>query len=1254
MFTSLKENRTTKKNTWINQETSKKQQLSLCTMNISDSGNEDPIILPCIVNTSINSVLMIDSGASSSFIDLEFCLQEEIPLNKKNKVQYLNLADGSVSKEGAIEFEVTVEITIDQHKEHLILQVIKAGKHPIILGKPWLRQHNPYINWTTNNVFFTDLYCKQHCLPKTDKETSIVETITTLEPPTLELNNMETSLEEAITREGLQDDDLHLYYMDRIRELSRQDEIIFDDDDDIPEEQELRRIIPEEFHDYLTLFSKKKAEKLPPHRPWDHAINLTVSKDKLKHGPVYSLPPKHLKFIKEWIDEMESKDYIERSTASFSSPLFVVDKPEGGLRPVVDYRAINEVTVKDVGSLPLINDSLRHVHTGKIFTKLDLRSAFNLIRIRAGDEDITTFASRYGNYQFKVMPFGLCNAPATCQAFVSNVLRQYLDDFCVCYVDDILVYSKNRQEQIKHVRKILQKLREAGLYLKGEKCEFFKEEVVFLGYVITPDGMEMDKKKVDAVAQWERPTTIKELQRFLGFANFYRRFIKNYAKEASKLYEFLKKDSKSVEGTTLKWTDEHQQVFDKFRKIFCSAPVLKHFDPELVTVIECDASDTVAAGVLSQKHPDVTESSKKKHFLHPVAYFSKKLNSAQCNYPIGDKELLAIVMSFQHWKTELRSCVHPIEVLTDHSNLQTFTKRRFLNRRQVKWGMELADFNFKIIYRPGPKNAKADALTRRSGDLPREGDGRGKIFDSIFQPHNFAKKEEELPRFLAATHTTDASTSLADRIKESLHEDELGKSILKALTEKERRHPKVELANCNHIDGFLLINSRTYVPDNEKLQCDIIRQCHDSLLAGHPGNSATYELVSRKYWWPKMRQTIQRYIKNCETCARIKPVRHGPYGLLKSLEVPEKRWQFVSMDFIGPLPKSESYNMIFVVVDRFSKMAHFSPCTTEIKARGVAKLYLHNIFKLHGVPDKTVSDRGSTFDAEFMRHLCKLLDIDQRFSTAWHPQTDGQTERINAILEQYLRAYCNYQQDNWYDLLPIAEFVYNNTISAGIGGMTPFFANYGYHPRFLPLEDTQTTSLNLEVRDISTKLKEIEKFLKSEMTYAQAINQEQANKKRTTAPNLQIGDDVWLLSRNVKTTRPSKKLDFKKLGPFKVIEKLGSAVYKLDLPHSMKDIHPVFHISLLEPAASNPLEGQQQPPPPPIIIDENPEWEVQEIVDSKLRKFGRSKKKKLFYLVHWKGYAQPTWEPSENLQNSQEALEDFHSRYPSKPGTLDL
>jgi hypothetical protein len=617
-----------------------------------DLGNDSAIGLTCTIDGRIEAVVMIDSGASTQFIDYDFCIEKDIKLHKKEVPGIVTMIDGRPNVSGTVDFEAIVDLSIDNHKETISFSVIKLTKYPLILGKSWLKRHNPAIDWPTNNVHFNSKYCILNCLPNTAMDDAVEGEVSTSIDAEFDCSagsyceNTDQDILEHDSSELVDELTSYLFSVDRMVELSKQDEMFEDDDDTTLEIEELRKIIPEEFHDYLHVFSKGEADKLPPHRSWDHSITLSVPKEKLKHGPVYSLTPKELQFVKQWITEMVEKRFIEPSKAPFSSPLFVVAKPGGDMRPVVDYRALNDVTLKDVGSLPLINDSLRHIYTGKIFSKLDLRSAFNLIRVREGDEDLTTFSSRYGNFKFNVMPFGLCNAPATCQAFLSNILRPYLDEFCVCYVDDILVYSKTREEHVKHVKKIIEALEEAQLYLKGEKCEFFKQEVTFLGYVITPNGMQMDKSKVEAVEKWEYPTSIKELQRFLGFANFYRRFIKNYAKESAKLYEFLKKESKHVDGTKLIWTPEHRLCFDKFKKCFTTAPVLKHFDPDLPTIIECDSSDTVTAGILSQLHPDPEY--KLKNVLHPVAYYSKKLNGAQINYSIGDKELLAIVNSFKH------------------------------------------------------------------------------------------------------------------------------------------------------------------------------------------------------------------------------------------------------------------------------------------------------------------------------------------------------------------------------------------------------------------------------------------------------------------------------------------------------------------------------------------------------------------------------------------------------------------------------
>src|SRR5690606_24984041 len=567
----------------------------------------------------------------------------------------------------------------------------------------------------------------------------------------------------------------------------------------------------------------------------------------------------------------------------------------------------------------------------------------------------------------------------TFQTFINDTLREFIDVSCVVYLDDILIYSKDPKEHKKHVRAIMKRLLEAGLYARPEKCKFSVERATFLGFIVSKDGIEMDPAKVQAVREWESPTCVKDVQCFLGFANFYRRFIKDYSRICRPLFDLLKKDSE------FSWTPEHQQVFDNLKEAFCSAPILRHFDPELTTVLETDASDTVASGILSQQFP----TSDGKSVLHPIAYFSKKLNPAQCNYPIGDKELLAIVLCFEEWHLYLHATEKPVLVFTDHANLQTFMTRAILNRRQARWGIILSEYNFQILYRPGARNAKADALTRRSGHLPKEGDGRLRTFDSVLSPENFKLSESVDPFQFQLNEISEPLISL---IKTALKRDDLAKSVIKALHNGDRRHPKVDLSECSYENDLLQVYGLCYVPADEDLQCKILRSCHEHPAAGHPGRAATYEIVTRDYWWPSMRQTIARFIRNCDTCSRIKPVRHAPYGYLKPLSVPQRRWDSVSMDFIVGLPESNSakYTSILVVVDRLSKMAHFIPDPTKVKAKDVARLFLNNVFRLHGFPSYIVSDRGSNIVGKFSKALCKLVGIQQQSSTAFHPQTDGQ------------------------------------------------------------------------------------------------------------------------------------------------------------------------------------------------------------------------------------------------------------------------
>ena len=363
--------------------------------------------------------------------------------------------------------------------------------------------------------------------------------------------------------------------------------------------------------------------------------------------------------------------------------------------------------------------------------------------------------------------------------------------------------------------------------------------------------------------------------------------------------------------------------------------------------------------------------------------------------------------------------------------------------------------------------------------------------------------------------------SLVKEIKDALDSDLFGQNVIMALKSASPRHPRIDLGSCRiSKEGLLLVSNLIYVP--EILRTKIISSSHDPPAAGHSGRKKTFELISRDFWWPKVRSTIEQYIRNCDTCARIKPVRHAPFGYLKPLEITQKRWQSISLDFVTGLPISSGYNMLLVVVDRLTKIAHFIPTITGCSAHKLAILLRDHIFRLHGLPETIISDRDPVFTLTLAQEMASCLSIKSCFSSAFHPQTDGQTERINAILEQYLRGYCNYQQDNWVDYLSMAEFSYNNSIFSSTQ-VSPFFANSGFNPRYQIISRQHFQPKSVEIKQFQQHLQRLESFIKTEIRYSQDIAADYVNSNRLPPPVYRIGDKVWLLRRNISTTRPSVK-----------------------------------------------------------------------------------------------------------------------------------
>ena len=998
--------------------------------------------------------------------------------------------------------------------------------------------------------------------------------------------------------------------------------------------------VPPEYHEFADVFSKTKADILPEHRPYDLKITLEEGATP-PLGPIYSLSKIELDTLRDYIEENLRSGFIRPSNSPCGAPVLFVKKKDGSLRLCVDYRGLNKITRKDRYPLPLVSDLLDAPRKARIYTKIDLRHAYNLVRIAPGDEWKTAFRTRYGSFEWLVMPFGLSNAPAAFQRFVNEVFADLLDVCVVVYLDDILIYSDNPDEHRAHVREVLRRLRKHHLYARADKCEFHAESVEYLGYILSREGLTMAESKIKAILDWPEPRKVRDIQSFLGFANFYRRFIHNYSEIVLPLTRLTRK------GVPWDFDQKCRDSFNALKSAFTSAPVLHHWVPDHQITVETDASDYAIAGILS-----ITSDSGE---LHPVAFHSRTLSGAELNYDTHDKELLAIFEAFKTWRHYLEGSATPIDVVTDHKNLEYFSTSKILTRRQARWSEYLSQFNLVIRFRPGKLGAKPDALTRRWDVYPKEGDSDY----SVVNPHNFRPvfTQEQLASSLRATilHYPVLRASFL------LDEDQLRSDIRSALNSASptpELAKGLELAAQGHPrwskddEGWLRLNGRIYVPDVDDLRLRVLRSRHDHPTAGHWGQNKTQALILRDYAWPGLRLLVRDYCKSCTACGRAKVPRHLPYGTLKQLPIPERPWNSISMDLIEQLPNSDGYSAILVVVDRLSKQAIFIPTHDTLTAPELADLFVTHVFSKHGVPSHVTSDRGSEFVSHFFRSLGKALDMRLHFTSGYHPEGDGQTERVNQTLEQYLRIYCNYQQDNWSRLLPLAEFAYNNAPNVTTG-VSPFFANKGYNPAISVYPERDLTSAR--AREYAVDLDELHAALRTTIAEAQVRYQRQADKHRLPAPDFKVGDQVYVRAEHIRSTRPSKKLSEKFLGLYTIIAQVSSHSFTLRLPDSMRAVHPVFHVSQLEPATPNSIPGRTQPPPPPVEVDGEPEYEISEILDSKIDRRRRSCQ--LLYLVRWAGYEgtdeETSWILATELGHAQELVSDFHRTYPDKPGPLE-
>ncbi|UYV68013.1 hypothetical protein LAZ67_5002793, partial [Cordylochernes scorpioides] len=896
----------------------------------------------------------------------------------------------------------------------------------------------------------------------------------------------------------------------REREVEKNEEPRFQINENLsPKEQkELKQVLER----YGDLFSSRLGRtNLAKHR-----IDTEDAKP-IKHKP-YRVSAKERDIIKEQIDEMLTEGIIRPSSSPWSFPVILVKKRDGKYRFCVDYRKLNNVTVKDVYPIPRIDEVMDTLQGSTHFSAIDLRSGYWQVEVEERDKEKTAFTTAHGLYEFNVMPFGLCNAPATFERNMENMLGNLRWQICLCYLDDVIIYSPDFPTHLKRLEAVFRCFRESNLRLNDKKCRFAFEELEILGYITSKHGIKPAEHNIKAVRNFPRPKKVKEVQSFLGMCSYYRKFIKDFSKIADPLTNLIKK---SVSFT---WTERQEEAFQTLKTALLSPPILGHFNPNAPTYVHTDASNIGIGATLVQ---DIGGEEK------VISYLSRTLSKAEQNYSTTEKECLAVVWSMSKLRPYLYG--RHFKIVTDHHALCWLKNLKDPTGRLARWALKIQEYDFDIIHKSGKKHLDADGLSR--GPLPE------------------TDWDEDFER-LFLNQITDEEDKFIESVKKNLNGSR--RSIAQNFKEEDgclfKKNPNPEGR------AWLLV-----VPENKKRE--IMKEYHNHMSNGHLGVARTMYRIKSKYFWPSMLKDVSEFVKTCHLCQSRKGSNQLPSGLLQPIPPANFPFERIGIDFVGPLPSTKNRKKwIIVLSDYYTRYAE-TRAVSEATVKEVSKFLVEDIFLRHGAPQYLISDRGSQFTSNLMKEVMKTCKIKHCFTTSYHPQTNGLTERLNRTLINMLSMYVNTDQKNWDEILPFITHAYNTTIQETTG-YSPFFLMFGREPT--SLLDDRNISVDIDKDDYDEYIKHhLDKINRTrKLVINNTIKTQERMKKNYDKKHMERSYEpgelvaVWTPIRKIGKC---EKLLRKYFGPYRILKKLSNVNYLIEPKDNPGQDPLIVHVSRIKP-----------------------------------------------------------------------------------------